>query len=77
MYHQLKQESINLLILPSSRTGESDQIPVEFLNAINISGLPVSKITLKVSCPVMLLLNLSTKEGLCNGTSAIVAILSM
>jgi len=54
---------------------ESDQIPVEFLNAINISGLPVSKITLKVGCPVMLLQNLSTKEGLCNGTHAIVAIM--
>src|SRR5260221_14470727 len=54
---------------------ESDQIPVEFLNAINISGLPVSKITLKVGCPVMLLQNLSTKEGLCNGTRAIVAIM--
>ena len=57
------------------RDSESDQIPVEFLNAINISGLPVSKITLKVGCPVMLLRNLSTKEGLCNGTHAIVAIL--
>ncbi len=54
---------------------ESDQIPVEFLNAINISGLPVSKMTLKVGCPVMLLRNLSTKDGLCNGTHAIVAIL--
>ena len=53
----------------------SDEIPVEFLNAINISGLPVSKITLKVGCPVMLLQNLSTKEGLCNGTCAIVAIM--
>src|SRR6266404_6069369 len=57
------------------RDSESDQIPVEFLNAINISGLPVSKMTLKVGCPVMLLRNLSTKEGLCNGTLAIVAIL--
>src|SRR5260221_5267992 len=54
---------------------ESDQIPVKFLNAINISGLPVSKMTLKVGCPVMLLRNLSTKDGLCNGTHAIVAIL--
>src|SRR5260221_14500953 len=47
------------------RDSESDQIPVEFLNAINISGLPVSKMTLKVGCPVMLLRNLSTKDGLC------------
>src|SRR5260370_11662611 len=50
------------------REQESDEIPVEFLNAINVSGLPVSKLTLKVGCPVMLLQNLSTKAGLCNGT---------
>ena len=31
--------------------------------------------SLKVGCPVMLLRNLSTREGLCNGTHAIVAIL--
>src|SRR5258708_19744366 len=45
---------------------ESHQIPVKFLNAINISRLPVSKITLKFVCPVILLQHLSTKEGLCN-----------
>src|SRR5260221_1330752 len=54
---------------------ESDQISVEFLNAINISGLPVSKITLKVGCPGMLFWNLSTKEVLCNITRAIVALM--
>src|SRR5260370_36853836 len=54
------------------RERESDDIPVEFLNEINISGLPVSKLTLKVGCPVMLLRNLSTREVLCNGTVVIV-----
>ena len=57
------------------RERESDDIPVEFLNEINISGLPVSKLTLKVGCPIMLLSNLSTREGLCNGTRGIVAVL--
>src|SRR5260370_13947707 len=53
----------------------SDDIPVEFLNAINVSGMPVSKLTLKVGCPVILLHNLSTCDGLCNGTRAIIAVL--
>ena len=53
----------------------SDDIPVEYLNAINLSGLPVSKLTPKVGCPVILLCNLFTHNGLCNGTRAIVAIL--
>src|SRR5260370_5964535 len=53
----------------------SDDIPVEFLNAINVSGMPVSKLTLKVGCHVILLHNLSTSDELCNGTIVIIAVL--
>ena len=45
--------------------------PVEFLNTINASGLPLSKLKLKVGCPVMILRNLDPRRGLCNGTRAI------
>ena len=53
----------------------SDSIPVEVLNEINVSGLPVSKLTLKAGCPVILLCNLSTHDGLCNITRGILAVL--
>jgi hypothetical protein len=47
------------------------QAPVEFLNSINASGLPLSKLELKIGCPVMILRNMSAKDGVCNGTRAI------
>jgi ATP-dependent exoDNAse (exonuclease V) alpha subunit len=50
--------------------------PVEYLNSINCSGLPLSKLKLKVGCPVMVLRNLNPGEGVCNGTRAVVTRLS-
>ena len=46
--------------------------PAEYLNSINVSGLPLSKLSLKVGCPVMVLRNLNSQEGVCNGTRGIV-----
>lgn len=46
--------------------------PVEYLNGINCSGLPLAKLRLKIGCPVMVLRNLYPSEGVCNGTRGIV-----
>jgi hypothetical protein len=53
---------------------ESERLayPVEVLNSLELSGLPPHKLTLKKGCIVMLLRNLNTKAGLCNGTRLIV-----
>ena len=48
--------------------------PVENLNTINCSGLPLAK--LKVGCPVMILRNLNPAEGVCNGSQGIVTRMS-
>ena len=42
--------------------------PTEYLNSLRASGLPLSKLTLKPGCPIMLLCNLDPSKGLCNGT---------
>ena len=51
-------------------------IPLEYLNCIKLSGMPVHSITLKVGCPIMLLRNLDPSAGLCNGTRLIVVSLN-
>jgi ATP-dependent DNA helicase PIF1 len=61
--------------IPSSeQSGEDDPMlnyPVEYLNEINCSGLPLAKLEVKVRCPVMILRNLDTAHGVCNGSRGI------
>ena len=50
-------------------TGEkSAMFPVEYLNSLSISGMPRHTLRLKIGAPLILIRNLNTKEGLCNGT---------
>ena len=46
--------------------------PTEFLNSLTPSGIATHRLTLKVGMPVMLLRNLNTSRGLCNGTRMII-----
>ena len=51
---------------------ETQMYPLEFLNSLTPSGMPPHKLNLKLNSVVMLLQNLSLKNGLCNGTRLIV-----
>jgi ATP-dependent DNA helicase PIF1 len=53
-----------------------NMVPVEFLNSLNASGLPLAKLKLKPGSPIILLQNLDHKLGLCNGTRATVVRMS-
>ena len=58
----------------TEQTGEDDPMlnyPPEYLNEINCSGLPLSKLELKVGCPIMVLQNLDIANGVCNGSRGI------
>jgi hypothetical protein len=58
----------------SEQSGEDDAMltyPVEYLNQINCSGLPLSKLEVKPGCPVMILRNLDAAHGVCNGSRGI------
>lgn len=48
------------------------QYPVEYLNSINVSGMPLHKLELKIGVPIMVLRNLDPAQGLCNGTRAVI-----
>ena len=47
---------------------ERSNFPIEFLNTLNFSGMPPHELKLKPGAIVMLLRNLNSKKGLCNGT---------
>lgn len=53
--------------------GEAEELlyPVEYLNSIEASGLPLSKLRLKIGAPVIVLQNLDPTTGVCNGTRGI------
>ena len=44
----------------------------EYLNTINLPGMPLHNTTLKVGCPIILIRNLEPAAGLCNGTRMII-----
>lgn len=56
---------------PDEGIDHSDVYPVEFLNSLVLSGLPLAHLKLKQGCPLMLLRNLDPSIGLCNGTRLI------
>ena len=56
--------------------GDNDMYPAEYLNSIDISGLPLATLKLKVGVPVMVMRNLAPSDGVCNGTRGIVTQLS-
>ena len=56
--------------------GDAETYTTEYLNTINLSGLPLHKLILKIGATVILLRNLSQPTGLCNGTRLRVARLS-
>ncbi|XP_023762301.3 uncharacterized protein LOC111910706 [Lactuca sativa] len=58
----------------SFNEGEYDKnnlYPMEYLNSLNVSGVPPHYLRLNIGCPVILLLNIDPSTGLCNGTRLI------
>ncbi|KAE9539872.1 hypothetical protein AGLY_005124 [Aphis glycines] len=51
---------------------EEANYPTEFLNSLELNGMPPFKLTLTVGAIVMLLRNLDPKRNLCNGTRLVV-----
>ncbi len=69
-------ESLSVDSIVSDDPEEIANFPVPFLNTLNTSGLPPHKLTLKVGAIIMIIRNLNTAAGLCNGTRLFVRDLS-
>jgi hypothetical protein len=68
---EITLQSSDSVVEDSVDRGEEYMYPVEYLNSINISGVPLSKLKLKIGAPVMILRNMDPQSGVCNGTRGI------
>ena len=60
-------------LLSADRVDENQHLyPTEFSNSITASGLPPHILELKIGSPIMLIRNLDTVNGHCNGTKYII-----
>ena len=53
------------------KDAQQASFPMEFLNTLNITGLPPHLLNLKIGLPVILIRNVNPACGLCNGTRLI------
>ena len=62
----------NVIEDPNRHAVLQQMYPTKFLNSVTLSGLPPHELNLKKGAIVMMMRNLSTAQGLCNGTRMIV-----
>ncbi|KAH9531538.1 hypothetical protein CY35_19G043800 [Sphagnum magellanicum] len=73
----LPNAQVNFLSADSAEDMEvANTYPSEFLNTLEVSGMPSHKLLLKIGAPMILLRNLDPLAGLCNGTRLIVEIIT-
>ena len=60
-------EAVNNINVDEGAT-PAEPFAVEYLQSINLASIPPSCLKLKIGAPLILLRNLSPREGMCNGT---------
>ena len=72
-YEKLRHEHRDLFSINYCQSEEHNVMySPDFLNTIELSGLPPHHLKLKINQPIMLIRNLSIFQNLCNGTRLIV-----
>ncbi|XP_078434264.1 uncharacterized protein LOC144705457 [Wolffia australiana] len=54
--------------IPPGEVHNESLYPIEFLNTIDDATMPLHRLHLKIGCIIILIRNLTTLQGLCNGT---------
>uniref|UniRef100_A0A182N6N5 ATP-dependent DNA helicase n=1 Tax=Anopheles dirus TaxID=7168 RepID=A0A182N6N5_9DIPT len=65
---EISKEYLSVDTLVNPEEHNNLQLPSEYLNSLNMSGVPLHRLMLKRFAPVLLMRNLNTQLGLCNGT---------
>jgi ATP-dependent DNA helicase PIF1 len=65
---QLPADEMEFRSIDSASTEDELTYSEEYLNLLDISGVPPYRLKLKVGAPIMLLRNINHMLGLCNGT---------
>jgi hypothetical protein len=65
-------DTVNSISFNTMKEGNRPDISIEFLRAQNPSGLPPTKLELKIGTPVICFRNLFSREGLYNKTRMII-----
>jgi hypothetical protein len=65
-------QSVDSYNIENTFGGDLYKLPIEQLQSINIPSLSPSQLSLKIGALVLLLRNLSLRDGLCNGTRMVV-----
>lgn len=60
--------SFDSIISDNPDDPEVINFPIEYLNSLTVAGTPPHKLILKAGTVIMLIRNLNSKKGLCNGT---------
>ncbi|XP_035232079.1 ATP-dependent DNA helicase pif1-like, partial [Stegodyphus dumicola] len=59
---------LSVVSVVADNKASANNFPTEFLNSLSPSGMPPHKLRLEIGSIIMLLRNLNTRRGLCNGT---------
>jgi hypothetical protein len=74
----LPSAQVNFFSVDSAEDTEvANTYPSEFLNSLEVNGMPSHKLLVKIGTPMTLLRNLDPLVGLCNGTCLIVQCFTM
>ena len=64
--------AVDKAVDPDSQLPMGSPYPTKVLHSTSLSGFPLAHLRLKIGCPIIVLCNLHSNDGVCNGSRGIV-----